>query len=116
MFSFIFSNIFNIIYATLIKSNDDKILEELITVIKKHVNLIKSYNIIETKYHKYYDLYNELFDDNHKNTTEYNSLVDCYNNLQEKYDCAISENKILKRKLLTINNTRYIKKNYINNQ
>ena len=116
MFSFIFSNIFNIIYATLIKSNDDKILEELITVIKKHVNLIKSYNIIETKYHKYYDLYNELFDDNHKNTTEYNSLVDCYNNLQEKYDCAISENQILKRKLLTINNTRYIKKNYINNQ
>ena len=96
MFSFIFSNIFNIIYATLIKSNDDKILEELITVIKKHVNLIKSYNIVETKYHKYYDLYNELFDDNHKNTTEYNSLVDCYNNLQEKYDCAISENKILK--------------------
>jgi hypothetical protein len=116
MFGSIFSNIFNIIYSSLIKSNDDKILEELITVIKKHVVLIESYNIIESKYHKYYDLYNELFDDNNKNTTEYNCLVDCYNNLQEKYDNVISENKILKRKLSTINNTRYIKKNYINNQ
>ena len=55
-------------------------------------------------------MYNELLNDDHKNTREYNNLVDSYNNLQEKYDSVIVENKNLKRKLLTNNNGRYIKK------
>ena len=96
-----FRSIANIIYSILY-SNYDKILEE-------NINLIKSYNILESKYHTYYDLYKQLFYDNHKNTTEYNNLVDSYNNLQEKYESVINENKNIKRKLLT-NNSRYIRK------
>lgn len=109
MFRTVFDNIFNIIYTKLFKQNDDKILEELIATLEQNIILRKSYNILESKYHIYYDLYNELLNDDHKNTREYNNLVDSYNNLQEKYDSVISENKNLKRKLLT-NNSRYVRK------
>jgi len=97
MFRYIADTIYSILY-----SNYDTIIEE-------NINLIKSYNILENKYHIYYDLYNQLFDDNHKNTIEYNNLVDSYNNLQEKYESVIFENRNLKRKLLT-NNSRYVRK------
>jgi hypothetical protein len=109
MFRYIFENISNTIYSILY-SKYDKILVELVINIEKNINLVKSYNLLKSKYHTYYDLYIELFNDNHKNTIEYNNLVDSYNNLQEKYDSVISENKNLKRKLLTNNNSRYIRK------
>ena len=105
MFRYIFQNISNTIYSILYSNVDAK----LNNIIKHHNNLVKSYNLLKSKYHTYYDLYIELFNDNHKNTIEYNNLVDSYNNLQEKYENVISENKNLKRKLLT-NNNRYVRK------
>lgn len=105
MFRSIFENIVNIIYSILYADID----KELSIIIKENITLLESYGILLSKYHTYYDLYNQLFHDNHKNTIEYNNLVDSYNNLKQKNAIIISENKNLKRKLMS-ENKRSIKK------